>query len=259
MSAVETANPGVALRSLRVAPAGDGVRLLTIDRPRRRNALDRATYAALGQALAEAGADAGVRAIVLTGAGGCFTSGNDIADFREAGETGRESAGLTFLKALVACPKPVVAAVEGFAVGIGTTMLLHCDLAYAGATARFRLPFTALGLSPEGASSYLLPLVAGSKRAAELLMLGEIFSAQSAAEAGIVNAVVTEGEALDQALAKASALAALPAESIAATKRMLRREQAQAVAEALEAEAEVFHALRRGPAAQEAFAAFLAR
>jgi enoyl-CoA hydratase/carnithine racemase len=152
-----------------------------------------------------------------------------------------------------------VAAVEGHAVGIGTTLLLHCDLAYAGAGARFRMPFTALGLSPEGGSSYLLPLVAGSKRAAELLMLGEPFTAEAAATAGLVNAVVPEGTALETALAKARALAALPRTSIAATKQALRRGQDASVARALAEEAEVFHALRRGPEAQAAFAAFLRR
>ena len=244
--------------SVRVADPEPGIRLVTIDRPERRNALDRAAYAGLTAALDAAGGDAGVRAVVLTGAGGCFTAGNDIRDFQDVG-TGGDSPGLTFLKALRACPKPVVAAVEGHAVGIGTTLLLHCDLAYAGAGARFRLPFTALGLSPEGGSSYLLPLAAGTKRAAELLMLGEPFTAADAASAGLVNAAVPEGAALDTAMAKARSLAALPPASIAATKRALRRGHADSVARALAEEAEVFHALRRSPEAQAAFAAFLGR
>lgn len=244
--------------SVRLADPEPGIRLVTIDRPERRNALDRAAYAALTEAFAAAGGDARVAAVVLTGAGGCFTAGNDLTDFQDV-ETGGDSPGLTFLKALRACPTPVVAAVEGHAVGIGTTLLLHCDLAYAGAGARFRMPFTALGLSPEGGSSYLLPLVAGSKRAAELLMLGEPFTAEAAATAGLVNAVVPEGTALETALAKARALAALPRTSIAATKQALRRGQDANVARALAEEAEVFHALRRGPEAQAAFAAFLRR
>ncbi|MDP4024722.1 enoyl-CoA hydratase-related protein [Methylobacterium sp. NEAU 140] len=248
---------------LQVSDPEPGIRLLTIDRPGRRNALDRATYAALGAALAEADRDAGVRAVVLTGAGGCFTAGNDIADFRDVeskdAATEGDSPGLTFLRALRACAKPVVAAVEGHAVGIGVTLLLHCDLAYAGAGARFRLPFTALGLSPEGGSSHLLPLVAGTKRAAELLLLGEPFTAEAAREAGLVNAVVAEGAALETALDRARALAALPPASIAATKRALRRGLDAAVDRTLAEEAEVFHALRRGPEAQAAFARFLAR
>ena len=152
-----------------------------------------------------------------------------------------------------------MAAVEGHAVGIGTTLLLHCDLAYAGDGARFRLPFTALGLSPEGGASYLLPLVAGSKRAAELLLLGEPFTAADAASAGLINAAVAEGAALETAVARARSLAALPRVSVAATKRALRRGQDDSVDRALAEEAEVFHALRRGPEAQAAFAAFLRR
>ena len=140
-----------------------------------------------------------------------------------------------FFETLPALSKPIVAAVGGPAVGIGTTLLLHCDLAYAGDGARFRLPFTALGLSPEGGSSYLLPLVAGSKRAAELLMLGEPFTAADAAAAGLINAAVPAGTALDTALTKARALAVLPRVSIAATKQALRRGHDDSVARALDA------------------------
>jgi enoyl-CoA hydratase/carnithine racemase len=244
--------------SVRLADPEPGIRLITIDRPDRRNALDRATYAGLAAAFDTAGRDESVRVLVLTGADGCFTAGNDLKDFQDV-EAGGASPGLTFLTALRACPRPVVAAVEGHAVGIGTTLLLHCDLAYAGGGARFRLPFTALGLSPEGGSSYLLPLAAGSKRAAELLMLGEPFTAAAAVEAGLVNAAVPAGAALETALAKARSLAALPPASIAATKRALRRAQDDIVARTLVEEAEVFHALRRGPDAQAAFAAFLRR
>lgn len=245
--------------TLLISEPAEGVRLLTLDRPARRNALDRTTYAALCDALTEAEGDAQVRAVVLTGAGGCFTSGNDLTDFVDTAETGEESAGLRFLKVLRACGKPVIAAVEGHAVGIGTTLLLHCDLAFAGTGARFRLPFVSLGLSPEGASSYLLPLVAGQKRAAELLMLGEPFGPDTALEAGLVNAVVPEGTALDAALARARALAGLPPISVLTTKRMLRAGDAALVARTLEEEATAFHALRRGPAAQAAFARFFAR
>jgi enoyl-CoA hydratase/carnithine racemase len=244
--------------SVRVADPETGIRLITIDRPERRNALDRATYAGLAAAFDAAGAHESVRAVVLTGAGSCFTAGNDLKDFQDVVTDG-DSPGLAFLKALRGCSKPVVAAVEGHAVGIGTTLLLHCDLAYAGDDARFRLPFTALGLSPEGASSYLLPLIVGTKRAAELLMLGEPFGAGEAVAAGLVNAAVPQGAALETALTRARALAALPPASIAATKRALRRGHDDSVARALAEEAEVFHALRRRPEAQAAFAAFLRR
>lgn len=242
--------------SLIITDPHQGVRQLTISRPERRNALDRATYRALAAALEAAAPDDSVHTVVLTGAAGCFTAGNDLADFQDTTDRSEPSAGRSFLGVLSTFPKPVVAAVEGFAVGIGTTKLLHCDLAYAGAGARFRLPFVNLGLCPEGASSYLLPRIAGAKRASELLLLGELFSAAEAAEAGIVNAVTDEGAALARALEKAQALAALPPQSLAATKRLLRHPTAEPVARALALEAEHFHALRLQPAAQAAFAAF---
>lgn len=235
-----------------------GVRQITMNRPDRRNALDRATYQSLIDALAAADADAGVRAIVLTGAGGCFTSGNDIKDFAAAAATGVGArVAIDFLGAISTTKKPIVAAVEGFAVGIGTTMLLHCDLAFAGKGASFRLPFVALGLCPEGGSSYLLPLIAGSKRAAELLMLGEVFSPEVAQEAGLLNAVTEAGEALALAIEKAKALAALPPQSVALTKMLLKRGSAAATAETIATEARHFGERLMSAEAQAAFAAFL--
>jgi len=151
----------------------NGIRLLTISRVARRNALDKRTYQALTNALIAADADESVRVIVLTGAGNVFTCGNDLADFRTASGGDAARAGMDFLKVLCTFTKPLVAAVEGYAIGIGATLLLHCDFAYAGRGTQFRLPFTALGLCPEGGSSYLLPRIAGTKRAADLLMLGE--------------------------------------------------------------------------------------
>jgi enoyl-CoA hydratase/carnithine racemase len=238
--------------------AAEGVRRITMNRPDRRNALDRASYRALIEALAEAEAASDIRAIVLTGAGGCFTSGNDIKDFAAAGAAIPRAA-IDFLEAISTARKPIVAAVEGFAVGIGTTMLLHCDLAFAGRGASFRLPFVTLGLCPEGGSSYLLPLVAGPKKAAELLMLGEAFDAQGALEAGLLNAVTEEGEALGIATRKAAALAALPPESIALTKALLKRGGAAAVAETIATEARHFGERLVSAEAQAAFAAFLGR
>lgn len=236
----------------------EGVRQITMNRPDRRNALDRATYQGLIDALAAADADAGVRAIVLTGAGGCFTSGNDIKDFAAAAATGVGARiAIDFLGAISTTKKPIVAAVEGFAVGIGTTMLLHCDLAFAGKGASFRLPFVALGLCPEGGSSYLLPLIAGSKRAAELLMLGEVFSPEVAQEAGLLNAVTEAGEALPLAVEKAKALAALPPQSVALTKLLLKRGSAAATAETIATEARHFGERLMSAEAQAAFAAFL--
>lgn len=234
----------------------EGVVQITMNRPDRRNALDRATYQGLIDAIAAAEAEASVRAIVLTGAGGCFTSGNDLKDFAAAGLGGPRVA-IDFLTAISTAKKPIVAAVEGFAVGIGTTMLLHCDLAYAGSSASFRVPFVALGLCPEGGSSYLLPLIAGSKRAAELLMLGEAFGPEVAQEAGLLNGVAEEGGALALALEKARALAALPPQSVALTKMLLKRGSAAAVAETIATEARHFGERLLSAEAQAAFAAFL--
>ncbi|CAN7489138.1 enoyl-CoA hydratase-related protein [Bosea sp. LjRoot9] len=235
-----------------------GIVQVTMNRPERKNALDRASYQGLIDAIGAAEADPQIRAIVLTGAGGCFTSGNDIKDFAAVSDSGPRVA-MDFLNAISTAKKPIVAAVEGFAVGIGTTMLLHCDLAYAAKGASFRLPFVALGLSPEGASSYLLPLIAGSKRAAELLMLGEPFGPETAAEAGLVNAVTAEGGALAIALEKARALAALPPESVALTKSLLKRGNASHVAETIATEGRLFGERLLSAEAKAAFAAFLKR
>ncbi|MBN9452320.1 MAG: enoyl-CoA hydratase/isomerase family protein [Bosea sp.] len=235
-----------------------GVVQITMNRPERKNALDRASYAGLIAAIAAAEADASVRAILLTGAGGTFTSGNDIKDFAMAAAAGEgPRVAIDFLETISTAKKPIVAAVEGFAVGIGTTMLLHCDLAFAARSATFRLPFVTLGLCPEGGSSYLLPLVAGSKKAAELLMLGEAFTAETAAGAGLVNAVTEDGTALEAGLAKAKALAALPPESLALTKMLLKRGSAHAVAETIAAEARHFGERLKSPEAMAAFMAFL--
>lgn len=247
--------------TIKTESVDSGIRLVTIDRPTRRNALNRATYTALTTAIGAAEADPDVRVLVLTGADGCFTSGNDIQDFQDMPEATSEapSAGIVYLEALSGATKPVIAAVEGFAIGIGSTMLLHCDLAYAGRGAKFRLPFVPLGLCPEGASSYLLPKLAGAKQAAELLMLGEAFDAEIAETAGLINAVTDDGSALDTALAKARTIAALPAASITTTKMLLKRGSATAVAETLKIERRYFMERRRSPEAQAAFAAFLSR
>ncbi|MDV6279179.1 enoyl-CoA hydratase/isomerase family protein [Rhodococcus jostii] len=248
--------PATDHASLRIEDVRNGVRVMTIDRPSRRNALDHATYVALATAIADADLDPQVRAIVLTGAGGNFTSGNDIDDFRRVPQPDPRGGTLLF-GALIDARKPIIAAVEGFAVGIGATMLLHCDLAFAGAGARFRLPFTALGLSPEGASTYLLPRLAGDKRAAELLLLGEMFGADEAAEAGLINRVVESGTALAEAQDRAADLAVLPAGSIEATKALLRGHRP--VRDALANEYAVFNERLVSDDAKAAFARFTAK
>jgi len=238
--------------------AAPGVIQITMNRPERRNALDRASYQGLIDAIRSAEAAPEIRAMVLTGAAGCFTSGNDIKDFAAATDTGARIA-IDFLGAISTATKPIVAAVEGFAVGIGTTMLLHCDLAYAGKGASFRLPFVTLGLCPEGGSSYLLPLIAGTKHAAELLMLGEAFGPETAREAGLVNAVMPEGGALAYAIEKARALAALPPESVALTKSLLKRGNAAQIAETIQTEGRLFGERLLSDEAKAAFMAFLTK
>lgn len=247
--------------TVRIEHPSDGVRLLTIDRPQRRNAFDPDTYSALAAAIEGADSDPDVRVSVLTGAGCVFTSGNDIASFQESAKHGeqRVGAGMVLLRALACARKPIVAAVEGFAIGIGTTLLLHCDFAFAGRGTRFRMPFVPLGLCPEGASSYLLPQVAGLKRATELLMLGDEFGADEAAEAGLINRAVEPGSALTVALERADRIAAASAESVELTKMLLRRPHLDAVLATLDEEAVHFGRRTRSDEAQAAFAGFMSR
>ena len=245
------------MSDLVVADEG-GVRRIAMNRPEKRNALTRAMYAAMAEALREAATRPAIRAALITGGPDCFTAGNDIADFRARGEAAAEvpSPARGFLAALRDCPKPVVAAVAGHAVGIGTTMLLHCDLVYAAENARFALPFVDLGLCPEGGSSILLPQRAGALLANELLMLGGAFDAATALRAGIVNAVLPDAALLAHAEEKARILAAKPPSAMAAAKALLRRADAARLAAQMEEEFARFNALLRGPEAAEATAAF---
>ena len=231
-----------------------GVLHLVLDRPAKKNALTRAMYAALADALDAAASDDAVRTVVLSGAGGVFTAGNDLGDFLLDPPTGPESPVFRFLRAASTFPKPLVAAVDGPAVGIGTTVLLHCDLAYAAPDARFRMPFVDLGLVPEAASSLLLPRVAGPMRAANWLLFGETFSAADALAAGLVTEVVANPTA--RALDRAHTLAAKPPQAVRLTKQLLRRADAAAVQETILAEGALFTERLASPEAQEAFTAF---
>ena len=230
---------------------------IAFNRPQKKNAFTADMYEALGDAFAAAEREDAIRVVVLHGNGGVFTAGNDLEDFAKRPPQGTDSPVFRFLTAASTAAKPLVAAVNGPAVGIGTTLLLHCDLVYAGDDARFRLPFTSLGLVPEFASSYLLPLVAGHHRAAELLLLGEPFDAQKAFAAGFVTRVVPAAEALDTAKEAARKLAALPAKSVRVTKSLIKSAHVAAVRNQLAVEGEHFRALLQEPAAREAFAAFL--
>jgi enoyl-CoA hydratase/carnithine racemase len=235
----------------------DAVAAIQFNRPQRRNALTAEMYAAMAQALREADADSSVRAVLFHGTDDAFTAGNDLGDFVQRPPSDENAPVFRLLLAVTAARKPLVAAVEGVAVGLGTTLLLHCDLVYAAEDARFALPFTRLGLVPEFGSSYLLPLVAGYQRAAELLLLGEPFDAAHAHAAGIVTRIVPHGQALDTAWDAAKKLAALPAESVYLTRELMKEPHRCAVAQQMRVEGEHFRALLERPAAREALAAFL--
>lgn len=235
-----------------------GVITLRMNRPDKRNALTQAMYSGLADGLDAAAADSGVRVVVITGAGGAFTAGNDLGDFLAEGpRDGSERPVGRFLRTISRFPKPLVAAVDGVAVGVGTTMLLHCDLVYAADTARFQLAFINLGLVPEAASSLLLPRMIGTARASELLMLGESFSAGDAERYGIVNRVVPADALPALAAERAAALAAKPAAALRATKQLLRHSTTTGVAERMAEEGALFAAGLQSPEAREAMTAFM--
>ena len=241
-----------------VVSVQDRILSIRLDRLEKKNALTRGMYLGMIEALQQAEADANVRVILISGTQDCFTAGNDLADFAAA-KPGETSPAITYLEALAATQKPVIAAVGGVAVGIGTTMLLHCDLVYAAAGARFQLPFVNLGLCPEAASSLLLPNLMGHCRAAELLFFGDPFNAESAQAFGIVNAVLPASDLLATATAKAQQLAEKPPSALKTTKALLKRGSASAIADAMAAETEKFASLLQGPEAKEAMMAFMQR
>ena len=229
---------------------------LKLNRPERRNAMTAEMYSQLADQLEAANSDPDIRAICLSGEGKGFCAGNDLGDFMAAGGLEGNPPVVRFLRVLSSCEVPLVAAVHGAAVGIGTTALLHCDLVYAAPTTRFSLPFVNLGLAPEAASSLVLPRIMGHVRAAELILLGEPFSAEKALAYGLINEVVEEEAVLERALAAAKSLAAKPPQSLRISRALLKRASQAEVAEAMEEELGHFGALLKGPEAKEAFAAF---
>jgi enoyl-CoA hydratase/carnithine racemase len=235
---------------------GNGVATIEIARPEKKNALTMAMYQAMADAIDAARGDAAVRALLITGQPGVFTSGNDLEDFMQRPPQGPDSPVFRFMQALVACDKPVVAAVTGAAVGIGTTMLLHCDLVYVSDEARLALPFVSLGLVPEYASSLLLPRLIGHARAAEKLLLGDPFGPQDAVDCGIANAVLPAAEVVPHARRVAERFNALPPEAVRESKRLMRRALAEPVAQAMREEGAMFAQRLRSPEAREAFTAF---
>jgi enoyl-CoA hydratase/carnithine racemase len=235
-----------------------GLAIIRLNRPEKKNALTLAMYRALIEALDQADADDSVRVVLITGTSNCFTAGNDLADFATATSEGPRDA-VHFLEKLRATEKPSIAAVEGLAIGIGTTMLLHCDLVYAGASARFQLPFVNLGLCPEAGSSLILPTMAGHQRAAALLFFGEPFGAEEARSYGLVNQISLDGTVVEFAMSRARQLAQKPSAALRTTKALLRRHSASAVAEAMAIETRKFAELLQGPEAKQAMATFLER
>ena len=235
----------------------DGVARVEINRPDKKNALTAAMYQAMADAIKAAEAAAAVRVLLIHGKPDLFTAGNDLQDFLDNPPRDDDRPVFRFLYGISQAQKPIVAAVAGAAVGIGTTMLLHCDLVYAAPNARLQLPFVNLGLVPEAASSLLLPALAGYQRAAELLLLGEPFSAHKGKEIGLVTEVVPEAELFGVAMAQAQKLAARPAASLRLTKQLLKQGQAAAVAQRIRQESEHFGERLKSPEAKEAFTAFL--
>ena len=234
-----------------------GVTTITLNRVDKKNSITSAMYATMADALDQAQADAAVRVVLLQGDVTIFSAGNDIGDFLHKPPAGEQSPVFRFLHGIAAFPKPIIAAVCGPAVGIGTTMLLHCDLVYAGDNAAFSLPFVNLGLCPEAASSLLLPQMFGYHRAAEALLLGEPFMAEAALEIGLVNRIVPPTEVNAMAQTQARKLAAKPLTSLVETKRLMKKGQAVQVAQQMDEEGAVFGRMLREPAAREAFTAFM--
>jgi len=237
----------------------DGISCIMMNRPEKKNALTIAMYSAMTDSIQQAERDGRVRVILIQGAGGCFTSGNDLKDFLDSPPKDENSPVFAFMKAISRAEKPIVAAVSGLAVGIGTTMLLHCDLVYAGANTKFSMPFVNLGLCPEAGSSFLLPLLAGHRRASELLLLGETFTAEKAKEIGLVNAVCDDADVFHLAMEQARKLAAQPPASVRLTKVLLKKANAAIIETTISEEAGLLMNRLASPEAAEAFKAFFER
>jgi enoyl-CoA hydratase/carnithine racemase len=234
-----------------------GVMTLTLNRVEKKNSFTSAMYAAMAAALAQAQRDDAVRAVVFQGHETIFSAGNDIGDFLNTPPSTQDAPVFHFMRGLSTFSKPLLAAVCGPAVGIGTTLLFHCDLVYAGDNAAFSMPFVNLGLCPELASSYLAPQRMGYGRAAEALLLGEPFLAEAALEMGLISRIVPPAEAAALAQRQAQKLAAKPISALMETKRLMKKAQAALVAERIAEEGASFGRMLHEPAAREAFTAFM--
>jgi enoyl-CoA hydratase/carnithine racemase len=237
-----------------------GLLTLRLNRPDKKNALTRAMYSAMSEALLAADTDASVRAVLITGGTECFTSGNDVADFLQAPPTSLDSPVFHFMQALFDLKKPIVAAVAGPAVGIGTTLLLHCDLVYVSRSAKLKMPFVSLGLCPEFGSSLILPRLLGHAKAAELLLLGESFSGEQAAGWGIANAALEDGAAtLAKAREMALRFSQLAPSAVEVSKRLIQAPGREELRRVILEEGELFGLRLRTPEAIEALSAFMQR
>lgn len=237
----------------------DAVLEIRLNRPEKKNALTIEMYRRLTDALSAAQTDDAIRVILLGGTADCFTSGNDLQDFLHSPPTGESNPIMEFLRSISSADKPIVAAVAGAAVGVGTTLLLHCDLVYAAQNARFQLPFVDLGLIPEAGSSLLLPRLAGHQRAAELLLLGRPFDAETAREIGLVNSVISPDELEHFSRETARQLAGRSPEAVRLTKRLLKQATRDAVDKRMAEEAELFVGRLQSAETREAMQAFLSR
>ena len=234
-----------------------GVLRLQFDRTEKKNAITAAMYQALAHALRHAERDGSVRVALIHGTPDVFTAGNDLQDFLAHPPHTVDAPAFQFIRAIHEFPKPLLAAVSGLAVGIGTTMLLHCDMVYCTPGTRFSLPFVNLGLCPEAGSSFLLPRLVGYQRAAELLMLGEPIDAETARRIGLVNAIVPSESLLETAMATAKKLVSQPAASLRETKMLMKQGIREAVTLVMTDEGETFRERLQSPEAKEAFTAFL--
>jgi enoyl-CoA hydratase/carnithine racemase len=231
--------------------------VITFNRPEKMNAITRSMYAGLAQSLNEAAGDFGVRCVVITSEGDHFTSGNDIGDFMSNPPTESDSDVAKFLGALLEFPKPLLAAVKGNAIGVGTTMLLHCDVVVASPTANFSMPFTSLGLVPEAGSSMLFPSLVGHQRAAQIFMTGESFGAEAAREMGLVASV--NADPLAEAMRISEKIAAQPPQAIINTKALMKAGKHDAVAAVMRAEFEIFALALQSEEVAEAFMNFMSK
>ena len=234
----------------------DGIFTMTLYRVDKKNAFTNAMYTACYEAVEQAEHDDTVRVVIIKGHASVFSAGNDIQDFLSVPLSLNDSPVFKFMRALNDCTKPIIASVRGVAVGIGTTLLLHCDLVYAGPRARFSMPFSQLGLCPEAASSLIYPMIAGYHRAAEALLLGEMFDVQTALTAGLVNKVLEDEEVEAYVVTQAQKLAALPPSSLRNTKHLLKSHLKEAIARKINEEGELFIHMTHQPEAKEAFTAF---